>query len=170
MIRKFMAGLEAAGQAPEGAGGGGDLDLGGDEGGGDELDLGGGDELDLGGDEGAAEEPAAEDDSALLAAPGKRDDDKSRGPYKKHQLKYRKGGFSKHMKNQATGEFGNTTRSIFKGKTGFGGLDSLARGVTENKTLDKIEEEKLFKTSTEIKKLLEGLNKSENTENESKTQ
>jgi len=36
--------------------------------------------------------------------------------------------------------------------------------------LDKIEEEKLFKTSTEIKKLLEGLNKSENTENESKTQ
>ena len=168
--RKFMAGLEAAGQAPEGAGGGGDLDLGGDDTGGDELDLGGGDELDLGGDEGAAEEPAAEDDSALLAAPGKRDDDKSRGPYKKHQLKYRKGGFSKHMKIQATGEFGNTTRSIFKGKTGFGGLDSLARGVTENKTLDKIEEEKLFKTSTEIKKLLEGLNKSENTENESKTQ
>jgi hypothetical protein len=168
--RKFMAGLEAAGQAPEGAGGGGDLDLGGDDTGGDELDLGGGDELDLGGDEGAAEEPAAEDDSALLAAPGKRDDDKTRGPYKKHQLKYRKGGFSKHMKNQATGEFGNTTRSIYKGKTGFGGLDSLARGITENKSLDKIEEEKLFKTSTEIKKLLEGLNKSENTENESKTQ
>ncbi len=74
------------------------------------------------------------------------------------------------MKNQATGEFGNTTRSIYKGKTGYGGLDSLARGVTENKSLDKIEEEKLFKTSTEIKKLLEGLNKSENTENESKTQ
>jgi len=169
--RKFMAGLEAAGQAPEATGGGGDLDLGGDDTGGDELDLGGGDELDLGGDEGAAEEPAAaEDDGTLLAAPGKRDDDKTRGPYKKHQLKYRKGGFSKHMKNQATGEFGNTTRSIYKGKTGYGGLDSLARGITENKSLDKIEEEKLFKTSTEIKKLLEGLNKSENTENESKTQ
>ena len=90
--------------------------------------------------------------------------------YKKHQLKYRKGGMAKQMKNQATGEYGNTTRSIFKGKTGFGGLDSLARGVTENKTLDKIEEEKLFKTSTEINKLLESLNNLENKENESKTQ
>ena len=34
----------------------------------------------------------------------------------------------------------------------------------------KIEEEKLFKTSTEINKLLESLNNLENTENESKTQ
>jgi hypothetical protein len=74
------------------------------------------------------------------------------------------------MKNQATGEYGNTTRSIFKGKTGFGGLDSLARGVTENKTLDKIEEEKLFNTSTEVNKLLESLKHLENKENESKTQ
>jgi len=171
--RKFMAGLEAAGQAPEGAGGGGDLDLGGDDTGGDELDLGGGDELDLGGDDAAGGDEGAgggEDDDVLLAAPGKRDDDKSRGPYKKHQLKYRKGGLSKQMKNQATGEYGNTTRSIFKGKTGFGGLDSLARGVTENKTLDKIEEEKLFNTSTEVNKLLESLKHLENKENESKTQ
>ena len=42
--------------------------------------------------------------------------------------------------------------------------------VNDASNHDKIEEEKLFKTSTEIKKLLEGLNKSENTENESKTQ
>ena len=162
--RKFMADLEVAGQVPEGGGGGGDLDLGGDEVGGDELDLGGDDELDLGDDEGGEEE-----DDVLLAAPGNRND-KSRGPYKKHQLKYRKGGMAKQMKNQATGEYGNTTRSIFKGKTGFGGLDSLTRGVTENKTLDKIEEEKLFNTSSEVNELLESLNNLENTENESKTQ
>ena len=162
--RKFMADLEVAGQVPEGGGGGGDLDLGGDEVGGDELDLGGDDELDLGDDEGGEEE-----DDVLLAAPGNRND-KSRGPYKKHQLKYRKGGMAKQMKNQATGEYGNTTRSIFKGKTGFGGLDSLTRGVTENKTLDKIEEEKLFNTSTEVNKLLESLKHLENKENESKTQ
>ena len=168
--RKFMANLEAAGQAPEGEGGGGELDLGGDDTGGGELDLGGDDELDLGGDEGGDEGAGGEDDDVLLAAPGKRDDDKSRGPYKKHQLKYRKGGLSKQMKNQATGEYGNTTRSIFKGKTGFGGLDSLARGITENKTLDKIEEEKLFNTSTEVNKLLESLKHLENKENESKTQ
>ena len=74
------------------------------------------------------------------------------------------------MKNQATGEYGNTTRSIFKGKTGYGGLDSLAKGVTENKTLDKIEEEKLFTISSEMNNLLESLKHLEKKENESETQ
>lgn len=78
--RKFMADLEVAGQVPEGGGGGGDLDLGGDEAGGDELDLGGDDELDLGGDEGG-DEGGEEDDDVLLASPGNRND-KTRGPYK----------------------------------------------------------------------------------------
>ena len=136
--RKFMAGLEAAGEAPEAATPGADLDLGADE---DLADLG------LEPEAPAAEEPAAaeEEEDVLLAAPGNRED--NRGPYQKHQLKYRKGGLSKSLKNQATGEYGNTARSIFKGKTGFGGLDSLARGIAENKTLDKIEEEtKLLST------------------------
>ncbi len=93
---KFLASLEVAGQVPE-AGGGGDLDLGGDDLGGD-LDLGGddlGDDLDLGGDEGGADE---EDDVLLAEPPGKRDDDarpKTRGPYKRHKLSYRKGGLKK---------------------------------------------------------------------------
>ena len=70
----------------------------------------------------------------------------------------------------ATGEYGQTSRSIWKGKVGFGGLDSLARGVTESKTLDAIEEEKLINTSVEIDNLLKSLTNLEKKENESKTQ
>jgi hypothetical protein len=166
---KFTASLESAGEAPE-AGGepGGDLDLGGDDAGGD-LDLGGdegGGDLDLGGDEG--DKGGDDEEDVLLAAPGKRND--KRGPYKKHQTVTPKGGFKKQMKNVATGEYGNTSRSIWKGKVGFGGLDSLGRGITEQKTLDTIEEEKLFNTSVEVDALLEGLKKLEKNENESKTQ
>jgi hypothetical protein len=159
--RKFMANLEAAGQAPESAPSG-DLDF-------KDDDMPTPETPEPETPEAEEPAPAAEDEGVLLATPaGNRPDD--RGPYKKHQLKYRKGGFSKQMKNQATGEYGNTARSIFKGKTGYGGLDSLARGITENKTLDKIEEEKLFSTSTEVNKLLESLKHLENKENESKAQ
>lgn len=169
--RKFMAGLEAAGQPPEegGGGGGGDLgggDLGGDLGGGDlgddlggDLDLGG----DAGGDTGSTDD--GEDDGDLLAEPpAKRDDDaKPRGPYKKHKISYRKGGFSKQMKNQAFGGEvrGSTSRTTFPGKVGFGGLDSLARGVYEG---DMKEEEKLFNTSNEMKSLIESLRKKDDTD------
>ena len=153
--RKFMAGLEAAGQPPEAGGGGGDL--GGDDLGGDDLGLDddlGGDDLggdDLGGDE-------AESD-LLAEPPAKRDDDaKPRGPYKKHKLTYKKGGLKKQMNNTASGEIG-TARKTWPGKVGFGGLDSLARGVTES---NDFEEAKLFKAEGEIKTLLESLNKKEN--------
>ena len=161
-----MAALEAAGQAPEEGGGdlgggdlGGDMDLGGDDLGGDLGDDLGGDDLggdDLGGDLGAEEEG-----DLLAEPPAKRDDDaKPRGPYKKHKLSYRKGGFSKQMKNQAFGGEirGSTSRTTFPGKVGFGGLDSLARGVYEN---NELEEEKLFNTSNELKTLIESLNKKE---------
>ena len=159
--RKFMANLEAAGQAPESAPSG-DLDF-------KDDDMPTPETPEPETPEAEEPAPAAEDEGVLLATPaGNRSDDRS--PYEKHQLKYRKGGFSKQMKNQATGEYGNTARSIFKGKTGYGGLDSLARGITENKTLDKIEEEKLFNTSTEVNKLLESLKHLENKENESKAQ
>ena len=153
--RKFMAGLEAAGQPPEEGGGG---DLGGidDDFGGDDLGLDddlGGDDLggdDLGGNEG---------ESDLLAEPpAKRDDDaKPRGPYKKHKLTYKKGGLKKQMNNTASGEIG-TSRKIWPGKVGFGGLDSSARGVTES---NDFEEAKLFKAEGEIKSLLESLTKKE---------
>jgi hypothetical protein len=62
------------------------------------------------------------------------------------------------MKNTASGEIG-TLRKTFPGKIGFGGLDSLARGVTEVKNSDILEEDKLFNTDFEIKSLLESLNK-----------
>jgi hypothetical protein len=65
------------------------------------------------------------------------------------------------MKNQAFGGEvrGSTARTTFPGKVGFGGLDSLARGIYEE---NKNEEEKLFNTSNEIKSLIESLIKKEN--------
>ena len=103
-----------------------------------------------------------EEEGDLLAEPpAKRDDDaKPRGPYKKHKISYRKGGFSKQMKNQAFGGEvrGSTARTTFPGKVGFGGMDSLAKGIYES---DAKEEEKLFSIDAEIKTLLESLNKKE---------
>ena len=157
--KKFMAGLESAGSDTTGDGGGGlggDLDLEGDTGG---PDLGG--DLDLGGDTDDAVKPASEkDEPDLLAEPPAKRDDKKRGPYERHQTSYRKGGFKKQMKNQAfSGEVrGSTSRTTFPGKVGFGGMDSLARGVYEG---DAKEEEKLFSIDAEIKNLLESLSKKE---------
>ena len=165
--KKFSASLEAAAQPAEsGEGGGGLGDLGG-EGGGD-LDLGGegGGDLDLGGDAGGEDvgdtSPGAEggdekDDILLAEPPAKRDDEPKykRGSYKRHKTSYSKGGMKKKMKNQATGEYGNTYRSTFQGKSGIGGLDALSRGVTES--INDREEEKLFTTSRQVDTLIEGL-------------
>jgi hypothetical protein len=163
--RKFLASLEAAGQPP--GEGGGDLDIGGDAGG--DLDLGGDDldlagdtpDIDTGADAAPADDTGGEDDILLAEPPGKRDDNagpKKRGPYKSHKLTYRKGGMKKQMNNTASGEIG-TLRKTFPGKVGFGGLDSLARGITEAKNSDILEEDKLFNTDFEIKSLLESLTK-----------
>ena len=105
--KKLAASLEAAGKpaedaAPSGGGGLDDLgggDLGGDTGG--DLDLGG----DAGGEAAGDESPGAEggdekDDVLLAEPPAKRDDKNSRGPYKRHQSSYSKGGRKKHYKNQ----------------------------------------------------------------------
>ena len=161
--KKFSASLEAAAQPPAEGGEGGDMG----GGGGGLGDLGGGDDLDLGGDAGdmaaGDESPGAEggdetDDVLLAEPPAKRDDDKpkyKRGSYKRHKTSYSKGGRKKNMKNQATGEYGNTYRTTFQGKSGFGGLDSLARGITEN--INNNEEEKLFNTSKQVDNLIESL-------------
>ena len=175
--KKFMAALEEAAKAPAETGGGdlggGDLGAGGDLGG----DTGGGD-LDLGGDTGGGggggatggDKPDAgggddkKDTDLLAEPPAKRDDNaKPRGPYKKRKITYRKGGFSKQMKNQAfSGEIrGSTPRTTWPGKVGFGGMDSLVRGMQEG---DTKEEEKLFTIDAEIKTLLESLNKKGDTD------
>lgn len=161
--RKFAVALEAAGdaEAQKDAGGLGDV---GEEPGAD-LDLG-----DLGGETPVPDETpetptpetggeaGGEGDTLLAAPPAKRDDEpKKRGPYKRHQATYRKGGLSKQMRNQATPEVG-TARKTFPGKVGYGGLDSLGRGVVEE-SVDVLEETKLFNTSTELQKLIESLTK-----------
>jgi hypothetical protein len=159
--RKFAANLEAAASGGEGEAG--TDDLGGGGGGlGDLGDTGG--DLDLGGDAGDVaagdESPGAEggdqnDDVLLAEPPAKKDDEKpsyKRGSYERHQSSYSKGGRSKNMKNQATGEYGNTYRTKFKGKSS---LDSLAKGITESRK--ETEEEKLFKTSKQVDILVESL-------------
>ena len=77
---------------------------------------------------------------------------------KRHQHSYKKGGLKKNMINQANGEIG-TLRKTFPGKVGFGGLDSLVRGITEAPRQDIFEEDKLFNTGIEIKNLIESLKK-----------
>ena len=175
--KKFEAKLAAAASGDASGAGGGDLgggDLGGDLGGGDlggdlGSDLGGADatggdapaDTDTGADTGAG------DDEVLLAEPpAKRDDDagmNKRGPYKKHKQTYRKGGMRKQMNTAASGEIG-TLRKTFPGKVGFGGLDSLARGVVEEQKSDILEERKLFNTDFEVKSLIESLKKADQDE------
>ena len=177
--KKYSAKLEAAAAAGEGAEGTGgegglaggldDLGLGGDPAGGD-LDLGGdtpaadagGGDTPAGG--GAGETPAAggedkKEETDLLAEPAAKRDDKEykRGPYKRHQRSYEKGRRIKNYKSIATPETG-TDRTTWAGKTGFGGMDSIARGMVETKEpTDLLDEKKLFTTNAEVQTLIEGL-------------
>jgi hypothetical protein len=76
--------------------------------------------------------------------------------------KPRKPRRGQQMSNEATaGEIrGSTARTTFPGKTGYGGLDSLAKGMfQENENKENLEEEKLFTLSNDIKQLLESLTK-----------
>ena len=74
--------------------------------------------------------------SSWLNHPAKRDDEPKykRGKYKRHPNFIFKRWKKKQMKNQATGEYGNTYRTTFQGKSGFGGTlrFSYARGITES--------------------------------------
>ena len=114
-----------------------------------------------------APEAPAEGEEDLLAEPAAKRDDKEykRGPYKRHQSSYDKGRRIKNYRSIASTEVG-TARSTFPGKTGFGGLDSIARGMVETKeNFDSLDEEKLFTTNAEVESLLEGLfNKDNNDE------
>ena len=74
------------------------------------------------------------------------------------------------MRNQAVGEYGQTARSRQPGKSGYGGIDSLAKispefripGLFEEKlsNYDKqqnVQERRLFEVDRETKFLLESL-------------
>ena len=66
-------------------------------------------------------------------------------------------------------------RKTFPGKSGYGGLDSLAKGMFESKETNYdngfvTEEEKIHTTNFEVKRLLESLGNSTETKNETKAQ
>ena len=177
--RKFDASLAAVAEAmQEEAAGAGLGDLGGDEGieglgdlGGEEIE---GDIGDLGGDEPAAEEPAEPEigDDPLLAAPGRREDDGyttpgSKGkvyhPVKKGRDNRAKGAMKRHRASIAGTNM--DPRKTFPGKSGYGGLDSLAKGMFESRETNydngfATEEEILQTTNFEVKSLLESLGNS----------
>tara|TARA_R110000796_G_scaffold181479_2_gene298091 strand:- start:1381 stop:3135 length:1755 start_codon:yes stop_codon:yes gene_type:complete len=187
--RKFDASLAAVAEAmQEEAAGAGLGDLGGDEGLGDlGDDLGddlGADLGDLGGDEpatAAPEEPEIGDDP-LLAAPGRREDEGyttpgSKGkvyrPVKKGRDNRAKGAMKRHRASVAGVNM--DPRKTFPGKSGYGGLDSLAKGMFESRETNydnefAIEEEILQTTNFEVKSLLESLGNSTEIKNETKAQ
>lgn len=106
--------------------------------------------------------PDEEEDVLLAEPPAKRDDEPSykRGNYKRHKSSYDKGGRKKSFKNKATGEYGNTARTLFVGAQD---LRQLSKGITES---HKVEENKLFNTKGEVDKLLDGLLKMEKNSHE----
>jgi hypothetical protein len=175
---------QAAGLGGGGLGGelGGELggDLGGEDFGG-ELggeDLGG--ELggeDLGGAE-TAVEPEGEED-VLLAEPGRRKDgyytprSKGKKYYPVKVDKRPKGAVKRHYSSVAGGYV--DPRAIFPGKKGYGGLDSLGKGMLERKESNYTDtfseaEHSLHETNYEIKRLLESLKKSKEFEDETEAQ
>ena len=90
---------------------------------------------------------------------------KTRAPYNVKKTNGNKdGGRLRSMKKTATGEYGQTNRSIWKGAQE---LRQLSKGITESHV---IEESKLFNTRSEIDTLLSGLIKTENKKHEDETQ
>ena len=168
--RKFLTALDAVaeGEALEGGLGAGDLgDLGGELGGEEmpDLELGGEEELEAP-DLGAPEEAPPGEESALLAAPGRRDDegwikvksdgsyktDKSKKYYKKRAVDKRpQGARSRHLSSIHTPEFG-TPRTT---DLGFSGLKRLSVGISEHNGPNYRDEEKrLTEISNDVKALI----------------
>lgn len=159
---KFAAAIEAAGEAPVDAeGGGGGLDLGDDEGG-DELDLDTGDDADAG------DEP----ESALLAAPGKRDGYLTPGAkgkvYHPEKVDSRPQGAKKRSTKS---KWSDETASFTPRNTmpGMSDLKTLSRGIYEgNETTYTDEEEKLLLevnqelTDWQVQSLVKDLEKKKN--------
>ena len=158
---KFTAAIEAAGELPEGGEGGGG-DFGGDEDFGDE----GGEDFDLG-DEGG-DEP----ESALLAAPGKRDGYLTPGAkgkvYHPEKVDSRPSGArTRSIKSKWSDETAsNTPRNVMPGMSD---LKSLSRGIYEgNETTYTDADEKLLLevnqelTDWQVKSIVKELEKKNN--------
>ena len=173
--RRLDAELEGVAQAVQAEAGGGlgeTEDLG-DAGDADDLfgDEGGGDDL-LGGDEDAGDEPAAEtEEDTLLAAPGKRDDQRRMG---------KSGPNKRRTRSKARGVEIATARTTYPGGKGYeylGHLGSLSgefrkAGLYEEDESppDNLEERQLFQVKQEIKKLITELDNSKLGDTNDKTE
>ena len=189
--RKFDAQLAAVAEAmQEEAAGLAAGDLGGDPG--DDLGGGLGGELggDLGGDAGGdldadlggePEPPGEGEGDVLLATPdteapaGRREDGyttpRSKGKvyYPVKRDKRGQGAMKRHRKSVAGVNL--DPRTFFPGKSGYGGLDSLAKGMFEGQESNykegfEADEEKLLQTNWEVRSLIESLQKTSETDNE----
>lgn len=162
--------LDAVAEEQALEGGGGMLGGGEEEG----FDLGDEPGEDLDAEETPAEETPPGEESALLAAPGKRDDQqwvkvakktstgdtmtttsKSKGKWYKPETsdKRNMGARKRNYKSKYSEESGkNTKRNIFKG---YSALSGLTNGIyEENDTNYEEQENKLFEVNTEVKKLI----------------
>ena len=132
------------------------------------------------GGEAPAEEGGEED--MLLASPdeeappGRREDgyytkgSKGKPYFPVAYDKRKSAGRAKNYKSAARPEIA-TNRTTFPGKTGYGGLDSLSRGLFEEhesiyEGRELLEERKLFETNHEVRRLVENLENLERTKNE----
>ena len=160
---KLNAAIEAAGEPTEAGEGGGGGDFGGDD------DLGGDD---LGGDDLGGDEGGDDPDSALLAAPGKRDGYLTPGAkgkvYHPEKVDSRPSGArTRSTKSKWSDETAsNTVRNTMPGLSD---LKTLSRGIYEgNETTYIDEQEKLLLevnqelTDWEVTTLVKGLEKKEN--------
>ena len=162
--RRLDAELEGVAEAVQGeTAGGGDVDLG--DAGGDDLDaLLGGDTADdtPADDTPAVDTPAAEpEEDALLASPGKRDDQRRMG---------KSGPNKRRTRSKARGAEIATARTTYPGGKGYESLGHLGNlsgefrkaGLYEEdeKPADNLEERQLFEVKQEIKKLITELDNS----------
>ena len=153
--KKIQAMLEAAAEPPAEA----------DQGGEEVGDLGG--EMDMGGDEGGGEE----DETALLAAPGRREDGGYVTPGSKGKMYYpvssdrRKRGARKrsHHADSGMSIASTSNRNLFKG---LNDLSRLSHGLNENVEPNYTEEKKVIASHSETKSLIESLQRLESKKNE----
>ena len=151
----------------------GDLDLGADG----DLDLGGEGELDLGGEELGGQG----DDTALLATPGRREDNpkKNRHQGAKHvpvKVDRRRGSAARHsagpmrreMRNTAIPEapVSRTTRTKLPGALGMPDFKSLVGLEEQEQPTYTNDETVLCRNTTKVRRLVEAMERKEEEKNE----